>query len=177
MSDAANSKKGILSENGTSEFEIVEFSVGKANYGIHVTKVREVINPVPITQLPNSHPYVDGIFTLRGQIMPLVNLSCCLGVEDQEYSTQNIIVSELNNYFVGFLVNEVSRIHRVSRSILEPPPDIANSESVVGIIKMGEKIVILLDFEKIVAELNPQMDVKSAILPQGNDALQNLLTW
>lgn len=177
MGNAANSKKEILLENSPNEFEIVEFTLGKANYGIHVVKVREVINPVPITQMPNSHPYINGIFTLRGQVMPLVNLSCCLGVEDEECNTHSIIVSELNNHFVGFLVNEVSRIHRVSWSIIESPPDVASSESVIGIIKMGEKIVILLDFERIVAEFNPQITGKSMTTRISSDTLQNSLTW
>jgi two-component system chemotaxis response regulator CheV len=170
MSDAANAKKGILLETGTNEFEIVEFTVGKVNYGINVAKVREVINLVPITEMPNSHPYVDGIFTLRGRVMPLVNLPRCLGAEDSGSNTKNIIVSELNNYFIGFLVNEVSRIHRVSWSVMEPPPNVTNSDMVVGIIKMGEKIVILLDFEKIVAEINPQINIKLTTLPESTEA-------
>ncbi len=177
MSEAVNSREKILSETGTNEIEIIEFAVGEVNYGVHVAKVREVINPVPVTQLPNSHPYIDGIFTLRGQMIPLVNLSCCLGVENQEFDTQNIIVSEIHNYFIGFLVNEVSRIHRVSCSILEPPPHLAKSESIVGIIKMREKIVILLDLEKIIAEFNSQIDVKPTNILPNSDALQNVPTW
>lgn len=60
-------KKGYCLETGTNEFEIVEFNVGKVNYGINVAKVREVINLVPITKMPQAHPYVDGLFTLRGK--------------------------------------------------------------------------------------------------------------
>lgn len=172
MGEAASAKKGILLETGTNEFEIVEFTVGKVNYGINVAKVREVINLVPITEMPNSHPYVDGIFTLRGRVMPLVNLPRCLGTEDLESSTKNIIVSELNNYFIGFLVNEVSRIHRVSWSVMEPPPNVTNSDMVVGIIKMGEKMVILLDFEKIVADINPQINIKLTTVPKSTDELK-----
>lgn len=172
MSDVSNAKKGILLETGTNEFEIVEFTVGKVNYGINVAKVREVINSVPITHMPNSHPYVDGIFTLRGRVMPLVNLPRCLGDEDQESTANNIIVSELNNYFVGFLVDQVSRIHRVSWSSMEPPPSVTNSSLVIGIIKMGERIVLLLDFEKIIAEIHPQINIELATVPQSTDELQ-----
>lgn len=168
MNDATG-KKGILLETGTNEFEIVEFAVGSVNYGINVAKVREVINLVPITKMPNSHPYVDGVFTLRGRLMPLVNLPRCLGADDMEVPANNIIVSELNNYFVGFLVNEVSRIHRVSWTAMEPPPNISNSDMVVGVIKMGEKLVILLDFEKIVSEINPEINIKLTTLPQSDD--------
>lgn len=172
MSGITNDKKGILLETGTNEFEIVEFRVGNVSYGINVAKVREVINRVPITQMPNSHHYVDGVFTLRGRLMPLVNLARCLGSEEGELHAKNIIVSELNNYFVGFMVDEVSRIHRVSWSVMEPPPNITSSNLVVGIIKMEERIVIILDFEKIVAEINPEINVKLTTVPQSTTALQ-----
>lgn len=152
-------KKGILLETGTNEFEIVEFSIGPVCYGINVAKVREVINPIPVTKMPNVHPWVDGIFTLRGRVMPLVNLPRCLGTESSTTSPK-IIVSELNNYYVAFLVDEVSRIHRISWTSMEPPPNIANSDMVVGIIKMADKMVVLLDFEKIVADINPEMNQK-----------------
>lgn len=152
-------KKGILLETGTNEFEIVEFSIGPVSYGINVAKVREVINPVPVTKMPNIHPWVDGIFTLRGRVMPLVNLPRCLGNQSTTTSPK-VIVSELNNYYVAFLVDEVSRIHRISWTAMEPPPHIANSDMVVGIIKMAEKMVVLLDFEKIVADINPEMNEK-----------------
>lgn len=174
MSESANGNKGILLETGTNEFEIVEFKVGEVNYGINVAKVREVINLVPITKMPNSHPYVDGIFTLRGRVMPLVNLLTCLGVDDQEATKKNIIISELNNYFVGFLVNDVSRIHRVSWSAMQSPPTVTNSDMTIGIIKMVEKLIILLDFEKIIAEINPQINIKLTTVPQSNVALQDI---
>ncbi|MBC8014594.1 MAG: chemotaxis protein CheV [Sporomusaceae bacterium] len=174
MSGTAASKKGILLETGTNEFEIVEFAVGSVNYGINVAKVREVINLVPITKMPNSHPYVDGVFTLRGRLMPLVNLPRCLGSEESGATANNIIVSELNNFFVGFLVNEVSRIHRVSWTEMEPPPSISDSEMVVGVIKMAEKLVILLDFEKIVSDINPEMNVKLTTVPKSSDARKEI---
>lgn len=168
MGDVANAKKGILLETGTNEFEIVEFRVGSVSYGINVAKVREVINLVPITKMPNSHHYVEGVFTLRGRLMPLVKLARCLGDDAESQAPKNIIVSELNNYFVGFSVDEVSRIHRVSWSMMEEAPNITNSNLVVGVIKMEQRIVIILDFEKIVAEINPEINIKLTAVPQGN---------
>ena len=158
-------KKGILLETGTNEFEIVEFNVGKVNYGINVAKVREVINLVPITKMPQAHPYVDGLFTLRGRVMPLVNLPRCLNQETED-DLKNIIVSEINNYNIGFLVNSVSRIHRISWREMEPAPNVSDSPMVVGIIKMLDKMVLLLDFEKIIAEINPEINEKLTTLPE-----------
>lgn len=155
----AADKKGILLESGTNEFEIVEFNIGAVNYGINVAKVREVITRVPVTKMPQVHPYVDGLFTLRGRVMPLVNLPRCLG-EGGDQEPKNIIVTEINNYDMGFLVDNVSRIHRISWSEMEPSPEVGDSSMVVGVIKMADKIVLLLDFEKIIAEINPEVNVK-----------------
>ena len=163
--DDNKDKKGILLETGTNEFEIVEFNVGKVNYGINVAKVREVINLVPITKMPQAHPYVDGLFTLRGRVMPLVNLPRCLNMETED-ELKNIIVTEINNYNIGFLVNSVSRIHRISWTEMEPAPNVSDSPMVVGIIKMPDKMVLLLDFEKIIAEINPEINEKLTTLPE-----------
>ncbi len=95
--ETAGDKKGILLETGTNEFEIVEFSIGKVNYGINVAKVREVIQRAPVTAMPQAHPYIDGLFTLRGKAIPLVNLPRCLNVASGE-EAKNIIVTEINNY-------------------------------------------------------------------------------
>ncbi|HMM19239.1 MAG TPA: chemotaxis protein [Selenomonadales bacterium] len=156
-------KTGILLETGTNEFEIVEFAVGSLIGGINVAKVREVINPVEVTKLPNSHPYTDGIFTLRGKVMPLINLARCLGTEDSEKF--NIIVGELNQVYVGFKVSSVSRIHRISWEAMEPPPEVANANLVNGIIKMQDKLILLLDFERIVADINPTISAKLSKIP------------
>lgn len=166
-------KKGILLETGTNEFEIVEFSIGPVSYGINVAKVREVINPMTVTKMPNVHTWVDGIFTLRGKVMPLVNLPRCLGAESTTTSPK-VIVSELNNFYVAFLVDEVSRIHRISWTSMEPPPNIANSDMVVGIIKMAEKMVVLLDFEKIVSDINPEMNEKFNQITSASDNLLDI---
>ena len=164
----ATDNQGILLESGTNEFEIVEFSVGVTTYGINVAKVREVINRVPVTKMPNTPDCVDGVFSLRGKVMPLVDLARVLSaVRDKEPS--KIIVCELNNFHVGFLVDEVSRIQRISWSAMEPPPNVTNSEEVVGIVKIADKMIILLDFEKIVADINPEINRKLTSVPQMSD--------
>ena len=156
---AAEEKKGILLETGTNEFEIVEFSIGNVNYGINVAKVREVITRTPVTEMPQAHPYIDGLFTLRGNAIPLVNLPRCLNVPTKE-EPKNIIVTEINNYNIGFLVDNVSHIHRISWKNMEPAPEVGDQSRVVGIVKMQDKIILLLDFETIIAEINPEINAK-----------------
>jgi two-component system chemotaxis response regulator CheV len=162
--------KGILLESGTNEFEIIEFSVGDVFYGLNVAKVREVINAVPITFIARSHPNLDGVFTLRSRIMPLVNLSRSLNVQPTGENFK-IIVCEINNFHVGFKVDAVYRIHRISWKQMEPAPHIAGSDLVVGIVKMQERMIILLDFEKILAEVNPEMNKKMSAVPHSTPEL------
>ena len=158
--ETAGDRKGILLETGTNEFEIVEFSIGKVNYGINVAKVREVIQRTPVTAMPQAHPYIDGLFTLRGKAIPLVNLPRCLNVMSNGDDAKNIIVTEINNYDIGFLVENVSRIHRISWKDMEPSPEVGDQSRVVGIVKMPNRIVLLLDFETIIAEINPEINAK-----------------
>ena len=157
--ETAGDKKGILLESGTNEFEIVEFSIGTVHYGINVAKVREVIQRTPVTAMPQAHPYIDGLFTLRGKAIPLVNLPRCLNVASGD-EAKNVIVTEINNFGIGFLVENVSRIHRISWKDMEPAPEVGDQSRVVGIIKMSDRIVLLLDFETIIAEINPEINAK-----------------
>ncbi len=165
-------QKGILLETGTNEFEIVEFSIGGVNYGINVAKVREVITRVPVTEMPQAHPYIDGLFTLRGKAIPLVNLPRCLGIQ-AEKEPRNIIVTEINNYNIGFLVDNVSRIHRISWKEMEPAPEVGEQTRVVGIIKMKDRIVLLLDFETIIAEINPEINQKLTTVEEASENIKD----
>lgn len=158
-------KQEILMESGTNEFEFIEFSIGDIFYGINVAKVREVVNATEPTQLPNAHPYVDGVFALRGKLMPLVNLARSLHVEDVAKNSK-IIVSELNAYYVGFKVDDVTRIHRISWMQMEPAPQITNSERVIGVVKLEGRLILLLDFEKILAEINPEINRRMTDVPE-----------
>lgn len=162
--------KGILLETGTNEFEIIEFSVGNVFYGINVAKVREIINPLPITPIVNTHHYVEGMFTLRGKIMPLVNLSKCLA-SDKITEAYKIIVCEINSVFTGFKVDEVYRIHRISWTQMEPAPHITGSDLVVGVVKMDDRLIILLDFEKILSDINPEINRKMTAVPTSSPDL------
>ena len=149
-------KNEILLESGTNEFEIVEFSVGGVRYGINVAKVREVIQSAlfPITNVAQAHPYLEGVITLRGNTIPLVNLPRCMN-HGQGTQCKSIIVTEINAYSIGFLVDDVQRIHRISWKDMESPPQVGGGSRVVGLVRFGERIELLMDFESIIAEVNP----------------------
>ena len=168
-------KNEILLESGTNEFEIVEFSVGGVRYGINVAKVREVIQSAlfPITKVAQAHPYLDGVITLRGNTIPLVNLPRCMN-HGQGTQCKSIIVTEIYAYSIGFLVDDVQRIHRISWKDMESPPQVGGGSRVVGLVRFGERIVLLVDFESIIAEVNPKINKKLTEVESRNDNLQSL---
>jgi two-component system chemotaxis response regulator CheV len=161
-------KAGILLETGTNEFEIVEFTVGEVSYGINVAKVREIIKPISVTKLPGVPPIVEGVIELRGRVMPLVNLGTRLEAQGFNEQERHIIVCEFNQTYIGFLVNTVLRIHRISWERMEPVPETSDTEITTGLIKMDGKLIVLLDFERILTEVSPEIAKKLHYAPQSN---------
>ncbi|WP_428908816.1 chemotaxis protein [Niallia sp. Krafla_26] len=154
--------KGILLESGTNELEIVEFGIGKNHFGINVIKVREIINPVPVTIVPNSHPHVEGIIELRGEVLPVVDVAKAIGFPDSETPEKDkFIVTEFNQQKIVFHVHSVSQIHRISWQQIEKPSQMyKGAESqIIGVIKLNGQMIFLLDFEKIVVEINPESGI------------------
>src|SRR5690625_3817817 len=152
----------ILLESGTNELEVIMFEVDSGVFGINVLKVREIINAVEVTAIPNAHENVEGVIRLREEVLPVVNLAKVLGVKDTEDPMKDkFIIAELNQVKIAFRVHHVSRIHRISWEQIEKPSDLSAGENAyaIGIIKLEEHMSILLDFEKIVVEIDPKSGV------------------
>lgn len=157
-------KTNILLESGTNELEIVEFAIDGNLYGINVAKVREIIKyPDKVTHVPDSHPSFEGISNIRGRVIPIINLQRHLGTSGTtDKANSYIIISEFNKSMVGFCVNSVARIHRLSWSQIESPNGLLSTEEgcVVAIVKFDDRMVLLLDFEKITADINPESGMR-----------------
>ncbi|MFK2824835.1 chemotaxis protein [Bacillus sp. B190/17] len=157
-----SNENGILLESGTNELEIVEFEVCHNKYGINVIKVKEIIQPVPVTFIPHAHEHIEGIVQLRGEVLPVVNMAKVLGLPGEGIGeTDKYIVTEFNKQKVVFHVQNVTRIHRISWKDIEKPSDMyqGGSSQVIGVIKMNGEMILLLDFEKIMVDINPQSGI------------------
>lgn len=152
----------ILLENGTNELEILEFTLGNNSYGINVAKIREIITYQDVTPVPNSHPSIEGIFMPRDIMITAIDLKNCLGKGISE--PQGLFVlTNFNKLDLAFHVDSVLGIHRVSwRDIIKPDATISTTDQSVstGIIKKDGKLIIILDFEKIVTDINPETGLK-----------------
>ena len=157
-----NRKKGILLESGTNELEIVEFGIGNNKFGINVIKVKEIINPVPVTMVPQAHKNVEGIIELRGEVLPVVNVATALGFPASSNPEEDkFIVAEFNKQKIVFHVHSVTQIHRISWGQIEKPSDMYQGQEsqIIGVIKLNGEMILLLDFEKIVVEINPESGI------------------
>jgi len=155
-------QKGILLESGTNELEIVEFEVANNKFGINVIKVKEIIQPIPVTFIPHAHPHVEGIIQLRGEVLPVVDMLRVLGIQHSERNPQQkYIVAEFNKQRVVFHVDNVTQIHRISWNQIEKPSDMyqGGTSQVIGVIKQNEQMILLLDFEKIMVDINPDSGI------------------
>ena len=149
--------------------QIVEFIINtnEAHYfGIAIDKVKEIIKIPKITKIPDTHPAILGTILLRGAVISIIHLPFYLNYKkDKSYDQKKakIIITYINKQLNGFLVDDITRIHRIEWSALEDyssVPDLKLADSILGVVKIGDNLVQLLDFEKIIFEMNP-VDLKT----------------
>ncbi len=155
---------GILLESGTNELELLEFIVGDQHYGINVAKIRELCPYQTPTPVPNSHEFIEGIFMPRDMLITVIDLSKALGMPNSGNTDGDMyIITNFNRLHTAFHVQKVVGIHRVSWEDIAKPDSTIGATGrgiATGIAKVDGKIIIVLDFEKIVSEINPETGLK-----------------
>ncbi len=135
--------------------QLVSFKIGDAEFGVDILKVQEINKMMELTVVPNTPPFVEGVVNLRGRIIPVLNLRSRLGLEVKEYDAETrIIVVELEDKTIGFIVDEVNEVLRIPKSITEPPPQVISgveSDYITAIGKLEDRLLILLDLTKILS--------------------------
>ena len=150
----------ILLESGTNELEIMEFTITNEIFGINVAKVREIMKFAPLKPMQNAHFAIEGIFKPREDVITVVDLAKYLGLEPSGYLERDIfMITEFNSQVVGFHVHSVVGIDRISWTSIRKPDNIiyGGAEGVAtGIAEFEDRLITILDFEKIIAEIAPQ---------------------
>ena len=162
----------ILLESGTNELEILEFMIGNNHYGINVAKVREILPYQQITPVPNAHPYIEGLFMPRETIITVVDLARSLSLKAETHPTDMLIVTNFNKLDIAFHVHQVIGIHRVSWAEVNKPDRTVNStenSAATGILKYDNRLIIILDFEKIVSDISPETSLKMSDIEKLGD--------
>jgi len=157
---------------GSNELELVDFRLFKKEpdgkiyegiYGINVAKVREIIKMPKLTELPGSEDYIEGIFDLRGVVVPVIDLAKWMGIDVPDESEapikKRVIITEFNNILIGFIVHDAKRIRRISWADIEPASFSVTQgkldrSKITGITRIeGDEILLILDLESIVEEM------------------------
>ena len=135
--------------------QLVSFMIDKEEYGVNILYVQEIIRFMQITKVPNAPDFVEGVINLRGRVIPVIDLRTkfFLNKKEQDKHTR-IIVVEVAGKTVGFIVDSVNEVLRISSSITEAPPEIVtgiNSEFIMSVAKLEDRLITLLDLEKVLS--------------------------
>jgi len=136
--------------------QLVSFNIGDEEFGVDILSVQEINRMMDVTRVPNAPDYVEGVVNLRGKVIPVIDLRRRFGMERKPHDKNTrIIVVELAGKVVGFVVDAVREVLRIPRSVTEPPPALGGSlkeHYITAVGKLDDRLLILLDLEKILSE-------------------------
>jgi two-component system chemotaxis response regulator CheV len=151
----------ILLESGTGEVEVLEFVIDEKFYAINVMKIKEVIESTKVTKVPDAHPAIAGLILCRGEIITLIDLKYILENHKNNDEKSKTIICEFNKVKVAFKIDNIVGVHRIGWDKIMKPDDISSNSLVIGNILINERILLLLDFEKIVTDINPSTGISA----------------
>ncbi|QTA78299.1 Chemotaxis protein [Desulfonema limicola] len=135
--------------------QLVGFKIGKEQFGVDILMVQEIIRSAPITAVPNSPDFIEGVINLRGSIIPVIELRKRLNLynKNQDKDKDWILIVNVNNRVTGFIVDSVTKVLKIRKDSIEPPPDIVvaglKSQYIRGVCEINKNLLIFLDFSRI----------------------------
>ena len=160
QSRKTKSRTGSHRKQNAGEAQIVVFKLGDEDYGIEIGQVREIIRKREITPMPRQPPYVEGVINVRGTIIPVVNLKKRFGLPLDASKHPHTIIVESGDGLIGMLVDAVSEVIRVPADQIHPTPSVTtgvDSEYLRGICRLGQRLLIYLDVERVVRATSTSM--------------------
>ena len=140
----------------TDGSQFLTFQLGDELYGVDILRVQEIKGYTTVTKIPNTPPHIKGVLNLRGTIVPIVELRTKFGMPTIEYTMFTvIIVVVVREKIMGLVVDAVSDVLNIDKKDIQPPPQFGASVDVSflnGIGKSGEKLVALLDMDRLLSE-------------------------
>jgi len=145
-----------MGEANSDQLQLVTFDVAGEEFAVDILTVREINRMMTLTRVPNSPPEVEGVINLRGKIIPVIDLRRRFGLTQSDHSQDSrIVVVEVSERVVGFIVDRVHEVLRIQKSIVEPAPEMVcsiDSDFIAGVGKLEDRLVILLDVAKLFAD-------------------------
>jgi len=155
MAETTKDIKGASQGKSEELIQLVSFTIGDEEFGVDILKVQEINRMLAVTRVPNSPEYVDGVINLRGKVIPIIDLRRRFRMDRKEHDKNTrIVVVELSGKVVGFVVDAVSEVLRIPKSVTEPPPPMVaglDAEYITAVGKLDDRLLILLDLEKVLS--------------------------
>lgn len=152
--------------------QLVGLKLGDEEYAIDVLKIQEIIRTVEITAVPRTESFVLGVMNLRGKVIPVVDLRVRFNLDKMDFDKETrIIVVRFETEQIGFVVDQVTEVIRISKHMVEPTPPLVGSigqEYILGICKYDDRLIILLDIDTVISEGKtvPDSDLRKRFLGQ-----------
>ena len=142
----------------TGAREYLTFRLDQEEYGIDILKVQEIRGYEPPTRIAHAPAFIKGVVNLRGTIIPIVDMRLKFNCSKAEYNSFTVvIILNLRNRVVGIVVDSVSDVMELSAESIRPAPDIESvidNDCIMGLGSVGERMLILLDIEKLMSGLD-----------------------
>ena len=157
MDDFQFDKKNTTESSANGELlQLVSFRMENEEFGVDIRNVQEINRMMEVTRVPGSPPGIEGVVNLRGKVIPVMNLRQRLGLESKEHDQRTrIMVMELSERTVGFVVDAVNEVLRIPKSTTEPPPEMdiqTRTDFIMAVGRLDDRLLILLDLEKLLNE-------------------------
>jgi purine-binding chemotaxis protein CheW len=136
------------------------FTLAEEEYGISITKIREIIGMMPVTRVPRTNDFVKGVINLRGRVIPIMDLRLRFGMEEIPHTDRTCIVivevlADRGTVQMGIIVDSVSEVLNIQEGDVEAPPDLSagdHTRYILGMAKMEESVKILIDIDKVLGD-------------------------
>src|SRR5574344_624734 len=149
--DGDTEKKNIVS----ADYKMVTFSLAGKDYAIDIMKVKEIVKAGRFTYVPNTMPFVLGVYNLRGEIIPIIDLRLFFNIEIPERddnSVENMLIVSVGDQLFGVVVDAIDKVVGIQKSKIQPPHPLfgdINIKYIYGVVEANKRLYILLDIERI----------------------------
>ena len=141
----------------TTKLQLVTFQLGQEHYGVDIMDVESIVKVEDVRQIPNAPNYVEGIFNLRGEIIPVINLHTRFHLRRPELSEEDSLLSgfliiDIDGTHLAMIIDKVSRVVTVNDNQIQPPPQIISgigAEYIQGVVNRDDSYLIILDIRRL----------------------------
>jgi len=155
MAAVGSAKSRVDQDESDSLMQLVGFKIADELFGVDILMVQEIIRSAPITPVPNSPEFVEGVINLRGDILPVIDLRKRLNLftDDSEMEKTWILILDIGGRVSGFIVDLVTEVLKIDEGEIEHAPEIIvaglENQYIRGVVDIAGELLILLDFNRI----------------------------